>query len=230
MVQIDYGAIIQGLVAAGAVIMVILVYFEKVGSISNDISQMSENVSEMNDTVKKSDLQRISDDIKSVDLKNMERTINKFETFLDAQISDQFQIGGQNSVRYECDEIDLALTISYLGDPEWHDGLLDKDWPSGITVFEIKFDEEVDTKGIFGLLTTDEELEQTESELFGDEAIIDVRSPYKMVCGVNSGNYDEVAQWIEVAVSKIEESEIEIRRMSDEFDEVVSEHLSTAEP
>lgn len=229
MAQIDFGAIIQGLVAAGTVIMIILVYFERVGNISSDISQMSENMSEMNDTMKKSDLQGISNDIKSVDLKNMERTINKFETFLDAQISHEFQTGGQNSVRYECDEIDLALTISYLGDPDWHEGLIDKDWPSGITVFEIKFDQEVDTKGIFGLLTENKELERIESELFGREAIIDVRSPYKMVCGVNSGNYDEVAQWIEVAVSKIEKSEIDIRQMSDEFDQAVSDYLNAAE-
>jgi hypothetical protein len=231
MAQVEVGAIIQGLLAAVAVVGLVVLYVDRMGKISKDISNMSDSIGEVESTVLQSDLKRVSNNVTSVNLEYIERTINKLETYLDMELSSDYTPSGSSSVVYECSDIDLTLTISYIGDPDWHGKLnyADKEWDDGITVFSIEFDRETDTHAIFGLLTQDEELEKIEQELFADEAIIDVRSPYKMICGVNTDDFQLASKWIEPAVSKIEQSELKLRDMNQQFDQAVANDFDGAD-
>jgi hypothetical protein len=230
MTEINSAAIIQGVVAAVAVVGIIVLYVDRMGKISKDISSISNSIDDIETTILQSDLERVSNNVNSVNLEEMERTINKLETYLDMELSDGYTPSGTNSVVYDLNDISLTLTISYIGDPDWHNKLnhAENNWNEGVTVFSIEFDRETDTHGIFGLLTQDEELEKIEYDLFGDEAIIDVRSPYKMVCGVNTGDFQLASDWIVTAVNKIEESELELRNKNQEFDRAVSDNLDGA--
>lgn len=217
ILQLEVGAIVQGTVIAIAIIGLLVVYFDRMSTMSNNIGSLSNSI------------ENVHEDIQEVDLKHMERTTNKLETFLEAELSAAYNgrnsTGGQNSVQHTLDQSDLSVVISYVGNPEWHAGLTQGDADDEI-VFQVKFDEEVDTQGLVGLLTRDRGLIEKDKELFNDDdPRITADSPFQMSAAVPTEDMDMAGEWVEVLVDSIDENVCYIRKQQNQFDKVLDERI-----
>jgi len=213
IIQIETGALIQGVSAAVAIIALMVVYFDRMSSVSNDISTISDSID------------NVHSDIQEVDLKHMERTTNKLETFLEAELTKAYNgretTGGQNSVRHTLSESEIGVTISYVGNPQWHTGLRDADNGDEI-VFEVKFDEEVDTQGLVGLLVRDENLAERDRELFAsDDPRITADSPFQISASVPTEDMEIAGKWIQQLIESTDQNIRYIRNQQSKFDETV---------
>lgn len=213
--------VVQGLVTALVVIALVVLYVDRMSTISHNLDNIS------------SSMEKVHEDIQEVDLKKMETTNNKLETFLDAQLKSGYQqqaafTGGQNSVEYELPRSEISVTVSYVGSPEWHAGLKSLDGYDGDeTIFEIKFNEEVNTQGVVGMLVSDRELSEREYELFGDaNTRLSAHSPYLITSSVPSGDLGMVSKWVEITLNKTDEKISEIRELNEEFDTEVIDQLN----
>jgi len=217
--MVETGAIIQGLITATIVVGLIVLYVDRMSNISNNLEDISASISQVND------------DIRKVDLKSMEKTTNKLETFLEAELQQRYsgttRTNGQNSVKYTLDSNDIDTTISWVGDPDWHSGLRSKDThDKDETVFEIKFDKELDTQAITGRLITDENFAEFEENMFdGTPSRLLADSPYQISCAVPTSDIDEVGEYVGELVQKIDQHITFIRKNSEKFDKNIEQAL-----
>lgn len=220
--------IIKGLGSALVFLTLVAFYMDRMSTISNNLEKISDS------------MEKVHDDIQEVDLKKMETTSNKIETFVEAQLHNQFQqsqqqqaatqsfSGGQNSVEYQLPSAGIPVTISYVGSPEWHVGLnAHSDVEGNETMFEIKFQEEVNTQGVVGKLTNDPALTAKERQLFGDNPTrLSAHSPYLITTSVPSEDLDDASRWADIILDKIDEKICDIRNLNENFDKKVEKRLS----
>lgn len=222
------GPMIKGLVSALAFLSLVALYIDRMSTVSNNLEDISDS------------MEKVHEDIQAVDLKKMETTSNKIETFVDAQLHSRFQqnqqqqpatqnySGGQNSVEYQLPSSGIPVTISYVGSPDWHIGLKSHSNVEGNeTMFEIKFQEEVNTQGVVGKLTNDPGLTAKERKLFGDDPTrLSAHSPYLITSSVPSEDMDDASIWANIILDKMDEKICEIRNLNETFDKEVEKRLS----
>lgn len=235
MASLEIGAIVQGLAAAIVFLSLIALYIDRMSSISENLETISDSI------------ENVRDDVHEVDLKHMERTNNKLESFLDANLSQQYgnpsgnisgghggghggretggtgggTTGGQNSVEYRLEKTGIDVTISYVGDPKWHAGLSSHgEWEGSETIFHIMFDEEVDTHGLLGLLVKDDRLGNIESNLFdGYPVRLTAESPFLISCAVPTEDLAKTSEWVAALLKEIDSNIEYINDLSETFDE-----------
>ena len=218
--MVDPSAIIQGAGTALAIVALVALYIDRMSKISNNLETISDSIADVND------------DIRRVDLKSMEKTTNKLESFLDAELQQSYsgrsRTGGENSVRYDLDQNDIEAIISWVGDPDWHAGLRTRsEYDGSEMVFEVKFDQELDTQAIVGRLESVESLHQYESENFDDTpARLLADSPYQISCAIPSSDMDEAGDYISILIDEIDDQISFIRESSELFDESVEKSLN----
>lgn len=219
MVQVN--AVIQGVVAAGAILGLVVLYIDRMSTISKNLEQLTDT------------LAGVEDEVRQVDLKEMEKTSNKLETYLNMELNNNYgpnggANGGPNSVIVPLDELEMRATVSYVGDPDWHAGISAHEDLDGVTetIFRIEFNEEVDTHGLVGLLTGDDKLAEAEQNTFGEGATrFSADSPYLVTCSVPTDDLGEISDWI---AEVLESCTRHIKRMTDhraEFDNEVASKL-----
>jgi len=220
ILQLAVGAIVQGVVIAIAIIGLLVIYFDRMSTMSSNIGALSDSI------------ENVHEDIQEVDLKHMERTTNKLETFLEAELSAAYNgrssTGGQNSVRHTLDKSEVGIVISYIGNPEWHAGLREGE-VDGEIVFEVKFDEEVDTQGLVGLLTQDNQLTEKDRELFqGADPRVTADSPFQISAAVPTENMELAGKWADSLVDCIDENLCYIRNQQNQFDKALDQRIDGA--
>ena len=220
--MLDTNAIIQGIIAALVPLAVIVFYLDRMSSVSQNLESISNSMKD------------VHGDLQSVDLKDMEKTTNKLETFLDAELQNRFTgrqnvvTGGQNSVVHRLNDLDIDVTVSYVGDPDWHAGLRNhEEWDGEETIFNIEFDEEVDTQGLVGLLSQSGHLEKVEQQLFDAEFPSRMRadSPFQVSVAVPTSDLKEVSVWISEMLDEVESDIQQMRKLRRDFDENVADEL-----
>lgn len=218
--MVEIGPVIQGLAAAGGILMLVVLYVDRMSTVSKSLDDLSDSMSD------------VRDDLHRVDLKEMEKTTNKLDTFLKAELQQQYgpentRTGGQNSVRHKLESVDIDITISYVGDPDWHSGIRERDdWEGAETVFEIEFDEEVDTQGLVGMIAKDKALQGLDENVFkGDKTRITADSPFQISVAVPTSDMEISAEWIHDFLQRIDSHIEEMRSLSEQFDKAVENEL-----
>lgn len=221
ILTISVGPVIKGLVAAGAVIGLVALYVDRMSKISKNLDSLTDSIDE------------VHSDVSQVDLKHIEKTNNKLETYLDAELQNQYAGGngrtrGQQSVYFEFDDLNFGATVSYVGDPSWHAGLTEHDDHDGSEiVFEIEFDEEVNTQGVIGMLANDDGLTEEEKNFFNSscQPRMQSHSPYMVSVATPTGDMSKAAEWAKIIVNEIEEKISKIRDYNAKFDQEMGDFV-----
>ncbi|WP_410765780.1 hypothetical protein [Haloferax sp. DFSO60] len=222
MLQIQIGAIVQGVAAAFVLVGLLVFYIDRMSKVSKSLENISGSV------------ESVEEDIRRVDLKDMEKTITKLESFIEMQLQQGYGNGnsingGPNSVETVLKKSGIGVTISYLGDPSWHAGLNGReDYEGPETVFKIEFDEEVDTEAVIGRVTQDEELIRAEDEIFAETvpSRVTAHSPFVVSSSAPTDDQQIIAEWVSVLLDSIDE---QIQFMKEErlnFDQIVEENIN----
>lgn len=215
MVSASLGAITQAVIIAVTLIALGIAFYNKIGYISNEISNISDAVSQ----------------IDTVDLKQMEKSILR----LSWEINEVENV--DNSVKHMLKKSDLEVTISLASDrysSELYDSLRKqtgvKDFNKGFTrkdvsIINFEFSEAINMREIENQVPQDQDIIKKQRELFGREGQFKSTSPYEIVFAIPSDDYDSLGEFINLFLIKVDKFNIEFEEKSAEFDSTVKSHL-----
>lgn len=237
--MVAIGAITQGAVVAIAIVGLAVVYFDKLSTISGNLTRIADSMEDIDDTnfdQITNSVEQIDRKVTSVDLKEIERTTNRMKFFIDNQQNGS-RTNANNSVRYEFEDIDNIVSISfgeYAVRDSWqesaeisskHGDLIEYDEPIEYTSIEFEFFEEIDTLLVSEELTLDKDMYELESELFTQQVIINAHSPYEIEFDVPTRDLDAITEWIPTILEKIEKFQGDRNSDRQEFDDILEKKL-----
>lgn len=218
---IALGPVVQGVVIALAIIAIAVIYFDRLSSISKDISSVAESTSS------------IEDEITSVELPDMERTLVKLDYALEQRGASSDLPTGEGTIYHKLPENDIEVGISYVTThPESHGhyfdvetGEIDESYDGPEAVLEFEFGEEINMQGIFDRLNANDELGQVESEVFEREVGVRPISPFEVRVHFPTNDYEKISEFLPRYLEAIDSTLSEIREEKNEIESLFKENL-----
>lgn len=222
-IQLNVSAAVQAVIISVAILSIAIIYFDKISSISKDISKMAGSVNE------------IEGEVSSVELHEMEQTLTKTFTKID-YIVDQQSVHkngqqsmptGSGTVYTKLEQTEIEVGISYVtthpeSKAQYHnlesDEIDNIDYDGPEIVIEVEFDEEINMQGLLDKLSADEDVVDLELEYIGREIGAKPTSPFELVFHIPTGDFETVSEFMPEYLCVVDKNISELRDEKSEIE------------
>lgn len=223
LLQIETGAIIQGVVAAVVVLGAAIVYFDRISSLSSSLERLTNSV------------EAIEEDVAAVELTQMERTLTKLDYAMDQTQEDSGFPSGEGTVYHELDKTGRKVGVSYVTThpdkqaaeiPEETE-IAQENFEGRLTEIKTEFEDEVNMQALHDRIINNDEMAKIERKIVGFEVTMRINSPFEFTIKIPSTDGELIGEFVNEYLSKIDAILYDIETTTENVESEIEKSLKS---